>query len=135
MSRYIPETIKILFELSIEKITIIIRGKNAWRISIENKHLDHERNIQDVAELIKLKKAKGENRIKTWSKTYLKEYVKSKLTNPTLIKLFNNPSKENMFKELSSIDKLEFMLEIRLENVMSCPVIDFPISWIEAEIK
>ena len=97
-------------------------------MSIENKHLDHERNIQDVAELIKLKKAKGENRIKTWSKTYLKEYVKSKLTNPTLIKLFNNPSKENMFKELSSIDKLEFMLEIRLENVMSCPVIDFPIS-------
>ena len=55
----------ILFAISIENITIIISGKNACKINRENKHLNHERKIQEVDEFIKLKKAKGEKSIKT----------------------------------------------------------------------
>lgn len=68
-----PDTNKILLLSGIEKIIIIIKGKNACKISKENKLLAQERKIQDVEVLIKLKKEKGQNKINTWTKTYLIE--------------------------------------------------------------
>ena len=68
-----PETNNILLSLGIAKIIIIIKGKKLWRNKSENKLLNQERKIQEVEELIKLKIAKGQNKIKTWASTYLIE--------------------------------------------------------------
>ena len=112
-----------------EKIIIIIKGKNDWRISKENKDFAQERKIHIVEEFIKQSIAKGENNIRTSTNTYLKEYVKSKFTKPILIKLFNIPSKEKTSNDgLSPIDIVVFNFETNSEKEISEPTIFFPIS-------
>jgi len=121
--------------LFIEKIIIIIRGIKSCKINKENKHFDHDLKIQEVDELIKLKMAKGESKIKIWTRIFLSEYVKSRLTKPTLIKLFIIPSIENISREVSLNDIFEFRPEISWAKEILLPQIDFPISCIELESK
>lgn len=104
---------------SIENITISIKEEKVSINSKEIKHLnqDLKKFIVDGIEVQRI--AKGERRTNTFIKTYLIEYIKIRLTNPTETMVFMIPSIENIFWFCSSIDTIEFKILIRLEKQIS----------------
>lgn len=82
---------------SIENITISIKEEKVSINSKEIKHLnqDLKKFIVDGIEVQRI--AKGERRTNTFIKTYLIEYIKIRLTNPTETMVFMIPSIENIF--------------------------------------
>ena len=101
----------------IEKITSIINATNDCNNSKDKTHLNQDLKNQLVEEFIKVIIAKGVIKTKTFSITYLKEYVKSKFNKLNEIKPFNNPSSEKIFK-VFSVDTILFIFRINSEKLI-----------------
>ena len=73
ISAYIEPINNILEELSKESIIIKIIDTNDWSNKSEKRALSQDLKIQDVEELIKVKRERGVSKIRTCTITYLKE--------------------------------------------------------------
>ena len=120
LERFVPE-----FRFK-EKPRVKISAIRTWTKSIEIKLLSHELKNHAVELLIKHRKAKGLIIINICNITYRKEYVKSKLIRPKLVKDFIIPSKENSEKPESFKYTEEFIWFIIQEKEISFPKVDFP---------
>ena len=101
----------------------------------ERKILNQDLKNHELETLIKVSKAKGVSRARTFIMIYLREYEKSKLIKLAEIKLFNSPSNENTLREEESTFITEFKFSIKFEKQIFSPKIFCPISLIASVIR
>ena len=101
---------------SIEKIINKINATKDWSRSKDSKDLNHDLKNQAVEELIKVIKANGVIKIKTFNITYLKEYVNIKFRRFIEIKLLSNPSSENTLRVVSLVVIILLRVRVKIEK-------------------
>lgn len=120
---------------SIEKIINKINATKDWSRSKDSKDLNHDLKNQAVEELIKVIKANGVIKIKTFNITYLKEYVNIRFRRFIEIKLLSNPSSENTLRVVSLVVIILFNLKINSEKLMLHLNIFSPTSLMAKDIR